>query len=986
MLASTIHAQVRLPKPDESSPIVITADEGTHWTQGSYEVWVLQGSCSIAQGASSARSQEGVVWLESNSSTEGGRDKVIAYLEGNVELSLDRSGAHADLADKTWLGRFVTASTIQVRPKRIAPAPDQPPAIYQRGFARREPAVSGAIRRTEYNQPIAVPVGGALPQPGTRRIFASPRGEAPTQIKWERQAQTNQAVGTVTGGINLVIDGLPNVGSIDVSTDRLVIWTYGLEQADLRSGSLQPENVPLEIYMEGNIEFRQGDRIIYADRMYYDVNNRVGMVLNAELVGPVPSYDGLVRLRAAVLQEAGEGRFFAQNVFITSSLMGAPTYRLQAESAYFEDFQRPVVDPFTGAPLYNPDNPQEPLIEHQRLATAENNVLYVEDVPVFYWPIIATDVTRPTFYLRRLQFKNDSVFGTQVLTTWDAYQLLGIRNHPPGTDWDISLDFMSERGLGHGTTFTYLADRFFGIPGPTAGLFDYWGIQDHGHDNLGLDRRDVTPPKDYRYRLLWQHREVLPGDFELSAGVDWASDRYFFQEYFQREWEQFNEQETYINLKRTHDNISWNLMASGRIDNWYTQSEWYPRLDHFWLGQPLFNDTFTWYEHSSAGYTHLLPATAPPNPAQDPFFQLLPWEKDRQGERFITRQEIDLPFQLGALKVVPYALGELGHWGEDLNGQDIQRAYGQLGLRANIPFWQVFPGVESDLLNLHGLAHKINFNGEVLYADASQDLSQFPLYDPINTDFIETFQHRFSQYTFGVPVANPTIPPRFDAGYYAVRSGLAGWVSSPSFEIAEDLMAVRLGAEQRWQTKRGFPGRREIIDWITLDTNMTLFPDPNRDNFGEVVGLMDYDFRWFVGDRFTLTSEGIFDFFDDGQRIVNVGIFLSRPPRGSLYVGLDLVGGPVNNNVVSASYSYLMSPKWISSFGMSYDIGHRNIGENLLVTRIGESFLVSGGFVFNTSQNNFGAVFSIEPRFLSRQRSGTIAGARIPPAGALGLE
>ena len=66
---------------------------------------------------------------------------------------------------------------------------------------------------------------------------------------------------------------------------------------------------------------------------------------------------------------------------------------------------------------------------------------------------------------------------------------------------------------------------------------------------------------------------------------------------------------------------------------------------------------------------------------------------------------------------------------------------------------------------------------------------------------------------------------------------------------------------QRWQTKRGLPGQERIIDWITLDIEGSLFPKHDRDNFGQMLGLVNYDFRWHVGDRFALLSDGFFDFF-----------------------------------------------------------------------------------------------------------------------------
>ena len=66
--------------------------------------------------------------------------------------------------------------------------------------------------------------------------------------------------------------------------------------------------MPLEIYMEGNVVFRQGERVIYASRMYYDVPNRIGTVLDADMLTPVPKYEGLLRLHAQILQQVSPER------------------------------------------------------------------------------------------------------------------------------------------------------------------------------------------------------------------------------------------------------------------------------------------------------------------------------------------------------------------------------------------------------------------------------------------------------------------------------------------------------------------------------------------------------------------------------------------------------------------------------------------------------------------------------------------------------
>ncbi len=196
------------------------------------------------------------------------------------------------------------------------------------------------------------------------------------------------------------------------------------------------------------------------------------------------------------------------------------------------------------------------------------------------------------------------------------------------------------------------------------------------------------------------------------------------------------------------------------------------------------------------------------------------------------------------MKVVPYALGELGYWGQDLTANDLTRAYYQAGIRATLPMWAVDSEAESTLWNVHGLAHKVEFQAEYLHAQSSQSMDQLPLYDPLDDWQIEDFRRRFVVNTFGIPAVPPPgfrgPPPRFDERFYALRTDMEGWVTAPSMEIADNLDELRLGVHQRWQTKRGPADCPHIIDWIEFDTDFTIFPDATRDNFGSIarpVGL-----------------------------------------------------------------------------------------------------------------------------------------------------
>jgi hypothetical protein len=362
----------------------------------------------------------------------------------------------------------------------------------------------------------------------------------------------------------------------------------------------------------------------------------------------------------------------------------------------------------------------------------------------------------------------------------------------------------------------------------------------------------------------------------------------------------------------------------------------------------------------------------------------------REGLKAATRQEIDLPLQAGPIKIVPYALGEVAYWQQDLSEDELYRAYGQTGVRASMPIWKVNPAVHNTLLNLNGLAHKVVFDAEFMWADASENFDTLPLYEPLNDDANEHLQRRLfmTGRTWDLPLSEYA---KYDHRFYAVRSNMQGTVTAPSMEMADDLMAIRGGIRQRWQTKRGLPGQQRIVDWITLDANATYFPKPQMDPFGEeaglspYVGLIDYDFRWHVGDRLALLSDGFFDTFQGGLHTASVGAQLTRPGRGKIIFSYRWFDGPFRSDFINAAFSYRMSDRWVLRGGASVDpTDAGNVGQRIRLTRIGESFLWIVGASYNASRENFGFHFAVEPRFLSRSRM--ISGVELPPAGAYGLE
>ncbi|MDX1946910.1 MAG: hypothetical protein SFU86_16025, partial [Pirellulaceae bacterium] len=804
---------IELPVGELTDPIRIRADGATHFPQGGYEVWVLRGDCRVEQGKTITRSSEAVLWIDRAEPYSGRPSKVIAYLEGNVELRFGRgdrdpfamtgTSQAASQNPVSWLGRFHTTAGIEMSAPLSAADAAIKPAIYERGTKARDPAAK--VAPAQFVQEEIAPPAGAPIAPAGNRVRIFPRAGGRWNFRTFIDEERNERVVVVNSGVQVNVEGLDQLGSVSLETDRIVIWlpNSGNGGADF-SQMFQSGDGPMEFYMEGNIVFRQGDRVIYADRMYYNVRQDYGVVLKAEMLTPVPQYQGLLRLKAEVLQQVDRQHFEAYGAALTSSRIGVPRYWFQTQSVSVDDLQTPLVDPFTGQPLVDPQT-GEPVVNHQMLATSRNNAIYLGGVPVFYWPVIATDLLKPTYYVDQLDIKNDRVFGTQVFVDFDLYQLLGIENPIPGTKWSLSTDYLSLRGPALGTSFSYQGNQTFGIPGAYRGFIDAWGISDSGDDNLGRDWRNLAVPDPLRGRLLAQERRQLPRNLQFTNELGLISDRNFLEQYYEKEWDTFKDLTTGFELKQFNDNRSWSITGDARPNGFVTDTEW-GRFDHFMFGQPLLFDRLTWHEHSSAGYGRLRAASAPTDPAQIAVISPLPWEANVEGYRATTRQQLEMPVELGPTKFVPYLLGEAATWAEDVNGQQVSRFFGQAGIKASLPIWKADPTIKSELFNLNGMAHKAVFEVEGFISDASQDLNRFALYDQLDDNATEFTRRQMAVRTFGQPVGT-FVPQRFDERYFALRSAMQGSVAAQSTEIADDLAEVRFGVRQRWQTKRGLPGQ-----------------------------------------------------------------------------------------------------------------------------------------------------------------------------------
>lgn len=979
--------------PTDRDPIAISADFSQSWRNAGEAMLLLRGRCRIVQGTTTLSANKMVVWRRNEGTPAQPRERVTVYLEDEAVLEQPAS----TLTEPTLLLDMVTRGTITVNAsQRITDQPATDDAVFQRALKRRgttkpapPPPSGGLFQQVQFRmgEPEPTPelrsVQLQAPAMGLRRIRVFPRSAVNFNVEsFESKTTTPpEQVWVIRGGVNLLVDGVTQTqGTVDLSADSMVIWSQLGGDGDITGEKVQSSDMPLEVYLEGNIIIRQGGNVMYATQAFYDAREDKALLLNAHLKTTVPNFPIKFRVRAERLRQLSQDTYQAQRAWITTSEYGRPGYRLQSSDIFIE----PRLDSWFGdGPQIDPET-GEKIPSVTPWATTLNNTFLLNDVPLFYFPYLSFPAEDPNIPLRNITVENDRIFGWQVYTQWNMWKLLGI-NRPGDVTWNGHLDYLAKRGIEVGSTGNYRGNGRFGLDGSYIGSGAAFYIHDTGKDNLGTNRSALIPGTTNRGRVRIRDRQDLPYGMSLLSEFGYVSDRNYLEQFDEMEYDAGKDYESLMSLKQQQDNWSWSVMARPRLYNYFNESAWLPRGDFYWLGQQVFNTPLIFSTHGYIGYANQRIADKPTDP--NDLYTVLPFEGNAQGLVAAKRAEVNLPFDVGPVHVVPYGLGEAAYWSADYSGQSLSRLYGSVGARGSLEFWKVFPTVQSDIFNLNGLAHKMVFDADYSMSQSTQDLSSVPQFNEFDDNAQEQFRRRLVVNTF-----NGTLPPTFAPQFYAVRSGAAHDVTSPYNELVDDQQVLRLGWRHRLQTKVGPVNAPRIKNWMTLDLETSYFPNAVRDNFGQDFGLYGGRYNWALGDRTNFLASAYFDTFDNAQHLWSLGLTSQRTTRGMLYLGLRQVqGAGFSSQIATASFNYTLSPKWTATLGTAYDLAaNMNMGQNVTVTRVGADFLVHVGAMIDPLRNNYGFGVSVEPRFSSmlgtsaNQMGGLLNGTNQNPTGRSG--
>ncbi len=821
---------------------------------------------------------------------------------------------------------------------------------------------------------VPKPPAGPPPAAGPPRIVqVRPRTSAPFQTQSFPQPNGEQAI-VVSGGISLLVRNLQNVGMIDIDADRLVFWTKGNNQglfgkiADPKGKG--EESKELEFYLAGNVEIRQTSpqnttRTLRADEVYYDVGRNVAVAVSGDLEFRRPNIPDPIHFRADELVQLGPNDFQGKNTEMWASrLPSDPGIKIYVKDADLHTERRTRRSIF-GRAFVNRDTQQEET-EEELYFKGQNVFFEVADVPVFYLPYLAGNARNPLGPLKSVGTGYSQVFGYQAWATFDIYELLGM-DPLKGTNWRFDVDYLSERGPALGTNFDFggREEFFTGTKTEYAGLVKAWGIRDTGVDQLGGGRGQFDNHPIYRGRFtarenVWE----LPYGFTVQGQTSVLSDKNFLEQYYKAEFDNERNQDTFLYVKQQQDVWAWTVLAEPNIRRWVTETEWLPRADGHLIGLSFF-DRLTYNANANVAYAHLHPTQQPPPP-------LTSTDTSITLGRFDLRQELSAPLQAGPFKVVPYGIVELTEYTNYLNSSltypasdtdnSRGRFYGAVGVRGSIPFTRLYPEIESELFNVNGVNHKITLASNFFVAHSDTPFYRLPQLDRINDDATDQALRDITPLqpiinpAHGFALQNSTL---YNPQFYAIRRLVDNRV-----DTLDSIEELEMSVNQRWQTKRGYPGLQHITDWMSLDLSATYFPHPTQDNFGSTFAFLQYAYTWNIGDRTTFESTGWYDPIQDGTRLTTVGLYFNRPDRTNFYVGYRQID-PLQSKAVTGAVSYVFSPKYAISAASVYDFGtSQSLSNYLSLTRMGTDVQVTVGVTYNAVTNDFGAIFQIIPNLV----------------------
>lgn len=919
--------------------LLIQAASAATWADRESNVIQLTGPVTIDLDRTRLTAQQAVIWLRPVGGT------ILNQQQAEIVLLGDASVKQLD-AVRTGGKLFVTAT---VRgPIRVTAATRSGEELTQTPLFKEAAAIRHANHRPAVqveamNPALPARMQTALPvtptPPGAPTIPPPP---IDVRFQADEIATTRTSDGhiAVTMGGNLLLLVKRRGELIEMRAERIVLITKlqkPEEARDLLPGQTVRDKIDA-VYLEDDVRLdytpAEGsatpEQRMRAQRAYYELATDRAILTDAVFQTIDPKTQIPMVMRADTLRQLATNQFQGDDIRITTSTFANPSFAVAADKAYVR---------------IEPTN--NPRLGNRFTFSASHVKPEFFGLPVFWFPVAGGSVTEHGFPLRNIQVGSSNKFGFGLETEWGLLETLGI---PPSRDLDISYraDYFSDRGPAGGIDADY---RGGFITETTRQPWNFQGdvrsyfVLDHGVDDLGASRADVAPAENLRGRVLWRHQQFLPENWQVQLRAGYVSDATFLEQWFLKEWEDGEPEDLSFYAKRQRDSEALTILFNYQPNRVVTDAEFVqeqfevgrlPELGYHRIGDSFADDSLTFFSNNTfsvlrfndsnrtlieqgfgPGVSPGLPSVGQTGTTDDAIYR---------GD---FRQQIDYPINAGKFKVVPYLMGRATGYSDSPAEDEEHRLYVGAGLRMSTSFWRTIDSAHNRLLDVNRLRHVVEPELNLFTSAQTTDRNNLYIFDEEVDDI-------------------------------------------------KDISAVSIALRQRWQTKRGGPGRWRSVDFFTFNIEGNFFdnepPDaeyppnsfrglffPSLPEASIPRDAINADATWRISDDTVLMSDVQYNLEEKTVATAAIGLAVRRDERLSYTIGNSYIDA-LDSNITSVGLNYMISRKYTFGYNQSFDFGQGdNVSYTTTLTRKFDTFalIFRANYDQYNDESSFG--FSLQP-------------------------
>jgi LPS-assembly protein len=629
----------------------------------------------------------------------------------------------------------------------------------------------------------------------------------------------------------------PRTGMASYTNGVLVRFGGGALSADKVSINDQTG----DIIADGKVHIQQNDMLWAGEHVLFNFKTR--QIVSEEFrAGKSPVFAEGMGLHGFITNNSPTNQlYFATNSFITGDDYAKPAYRIRAQRIK--------------------------LIPGKRIE-AYNATLWLGDVPVFYFPYYSRNLgDRANNYTFTPGYR--SLFGPFLLNTYTWF--LGEE-----LDGRLHLDYREKKGVGAGSDFNLHLGRW------GESTFRYYYTRD---DDPGTNRFGKIP--DNRQRFYFSYQATPWTNLNVKALVRWQSDSDLIKQFFESEYRQDPQQNTFVEVNKFWRNWSLDVLTMPRLMDFYENVERLPDIRLSGFRQQVGATPLYYESESSVGYYRRRFAET----------NLFASSLNYEAGRFDSFHQLTLPETFfGWLNFIPRAGVRLDYYGAAHGPgapmtEDGYRGVFNTGAEVNFKASRVWPGVDNRLLDLDGVRHII--------------------VPSVNYVFVPT------------PNRTPGEVPQFDFEHPSLRLLPIEFPEYNAIDSIDSQNVMRFGLNNKMQTKR----HGEVEDFLAweLMLDWRLHPRPDQQTFADLYSNLQIKPRSWL----TLDSQTRFDPNDRRWRML-LHTLTFEPNNvwswtiGHLRLRDDFSGLPTqlgegNNQFISTMF-YRLNENWGFRSSHTYDL------------------------------------------------------------------